>query len=88
MISFTDINESFKDNVELDFESNTNYQNIIINGKSHFRNTQKNDFIIGEESDGINNAKATSFSSDILGIDRSTNPDIGAYQHIIFESGN
>jgi hypothetical protein len=88
MISFTDINESFKDNVELDFESNTNYQNIIINGKSHFRDTQENDFIIGEESDGINNAKATSFSSDILGIDRSTNPDIGAYQHIIFESGN
>ena len=84
MISFTDTNNSFKDNTELDFTSSF-YQNIILNGRSHFRDTQINDFIIGKESDAINKAKATSFSLDILETDRSTNPDIGAYQHIIFE---
>ena len=49
----------------------------------HNHNNQN--FIIGEESDAINKAKASSFSTDILGVDRNTNPDIGAYQHIIFE---
>ena len=85
MIKFTDSNDSFKDNTELDFTSSF-YQDNIINGNAHFRNTQKSYFIIGEESDAINKAKATSFTTDILGIDRSTNPDIGAYQHITFET--
>lgn len=62
-----------------------NYQNNIFNGNAHFRNPQKNDFIIGEVSDARNKAKASLFSTDILGIDRSTSPDIGAYQHITFE---
>ena len=68
----------------LDFTSPF-YQNIILNGNSHFKDPQKNEFIIGEESDAINKAKATPFLTDILGTDRSTNPDIGAYQHITFE---
>ncbi|WP_299061873.1 hypothetical protein [uncultured Polaribacter sp.] len=84
MIKFTDTNDAFIENMELDF-TNSFYQDIIINGKPDFRNTQNNDFIIGEESDAINKAKASSFSTDILGVDRNTNPDIGAYQHIIFE---
>ena len=84
MIKFTDTSDSFTDNPELDFTSSF-YQNVILNGKPDFRDTQKNDFIIGEESDAINKAKATSFSTDILEIDRSTTPDIGAYQHITFE---
>ena len=54
------------------------------NGNSNFRDTQNNDFIIGKDSDAINKASSTPFSSDILGIDRTTAPDIGAYQHIIF----
>ena len=84
MIKFTDTNDSYKDNAELDF-TNSFYQDIILNGNANFRDTQKNDFIIGEESDAINNAKSTSFSLDILGVDRTTNPDIGAYQHITFD---
>ena len=84
MISFTDSNDSYKDNTELDFTSSF-YQNIILNGKPHFRDTKNNDFIIGEESDAINKAKTSLFNLDILGVDRSTNPDIGAYQHITFE---
>jgi len=85
IISFTDSNNSFAGNVEMDILNNNNYQNIIINGFANFRNTSNNDFIIGQESNAINNAKATLFTLDILGVDRTTNPDIGAYQSIIFD---
>lgn len=85
MIQFNDTGNSFTGNVELDFSSNTNYQDIILNGFSDFRDSQKEDFIIGQNSDAINKAKTTSFSEDILGIDRTTNPDIGAYQSITFD---
>ena len=84
MIKFTDTNDSFKDNTEMDFTSSF-YENIIKNGEPHFRDTQKSDFIIGEKSDAINKAKPSIFTLDILGIDRSSKPDIGAYQHITFD---
>ncbi len=84
-IQFNDTNESFKDNAELDFTNTTFYQEIILNGNPNFRDTQNEDFIIGENSEVINKAKATSFSLDLLGVDRTTSPDIGAYQHITFE---
>ena len=84
MIQFNDINNSFEDSTELDF-TNSFYQNNILNGFTHFRDTQKNDFIIGEESDGINKATSSQFTTDILEIDRTVSPDIGAYQHIIFD---
>ena len=85
LIQFNDTNDSFMDTAELDFTNATFYQDIILNGYSNFRNTQNEDFIIGEESDVINKAKTTIFSLDILGIDRTTSPDIGAYQHITFD---
>lgn len=85
MIQFNDVSDSYTDFAELDFTNNTNYQNIILNGFANFRDSQNEDFIIGQESDAINNAKVTAFTLDILGVDRSTNPDIGAYQNITFE---
>ncbi|MEE9408698.1 MAG: hypothetical protein V3V28_11560 [Polaribacter sp.] len=84
MIQFTDSNNSFDGNAEMDFTS-ANYQNIIRNGNADFRDTQKEDFIIGDDSDANNKATSTSFSEDILGITRSASPDIGAYQHITFD---
>ncbi len=84
LIQFNDFNNSFADNTELDFDDTTHYQNIILNGNPNFRDTSINDFIIGKESDAINKAKAPSVSEDILGVNRTTNPDIGAYQHIEF----
>ncbi|MBU3010755.1 hypothetical protein KO506_05040 [Polaribacter vadi] len=85
MIQFNDVSGSYIGFYELDFENNTNYQNIILNGFSNFRDSQNEDFIIGQDSDAINKAKTTSFSFDILGVDRTTNPDIGAYQNITFD---
>ncbi|WP_299109417.1 hypothetical protein [uncultured Tenacibaculum sp.] len=84
MIQFEDPNNTFANNNELDFNDASHYQNIILNGTPNFRDVNKNDFIIGTESDAINKAKATSISLDILGTNRSINPDLGAYQHITF----
>ena len=84
MLAFNDSNGDFSTNAEMDF-TNPNYQNIIINGVSNFRNPQENDFIIGQDSEAIDKASTSIFNLDILGVDRTINPDIGAYQHIIFE---
>ncbi|AUC86510.1 hypothetical protein CW731_15015 [Polaribacter sp. ALD11] len=85
MIKFNDSSNSFDGVTEVDFANNTNYSNIVLNGNPNFRDTQKSDLIIGDKSDAINKAITTPFTLDILGIDRATNPDIGAYQHITFE---
>ena len=85
MIKFNDNSNAFDDVVEMDFANNANYSNIILNGTANFRNTQREDFVIGEQSDAINAAKTTPFTIDILGVDRTTNPDIGAYQNIKFD---
>ena len=85
VIKFDDYNNSYEGVAEIDFANNTNYSRIILNGNLDFRDTQKSDFIIGEKSDAINNAITSVFTTDLLGVNRTTNPDIGAYQHITFE---
>ncbi len=84
LIKFRDLNNSFT-NTEVDFNDTTHYQNNILNGDPDFKETSLNDFIIGENSSAINQATNSAFLSDLLEIDRSISPDIGAYQHIIFE---
>ncbi|CAM1353094.1 hypothetical protein [Tenacibaculum insulae] len=84
MIQFNDFNNNFTNIDELNFEDTNHYQNIILNGDPNFKNTSLNNFNIGENSDAINKAKTSSISEDILGINRTTNPDIGAYQHSNF----
>ena len=85
LINFNPSSEELKNNSEMDFTNTTYYQDNILNGNSHFRNSQKEDFIIGQNSDAINKGKSTVFNLDILGITRTANPDIGAYQSIIFD---
>ncbi len=84
MIKFNDTSNGFSNNTDLDFTSSF-YQDIILNGNPDFKDNRNEEFIIGEESDAINKATNSTFSTDILGIDRTTSPDIGAYQHIVFE---
>ncbi|MDB2385696.1 hypothetical protein N9V96_04415 [Polaribacter sp.] len=84
LLQFEDANDDYIDVPEMDF-SNEFYTNIILNGNADFRNSRDSDFIIGEESDAINQAISSVYPTDILGVDRTTSPDIGAYQHIIFE---
>ena len=88
MIQFNDVSNSFTNNVELDFTDTTHYLNNIVNGTVHFKDPFTNQFIIGQNNSGINKARQNSallFPLDILGINRTTSPDIGAYQHITFQ---
>lgn len=69
--------------------SNTNhYTGNIFNEDPHFKDPFLNQLIIGEESAG-NGKGASSFATqvpfDILNVDRTSTPDMGAYQHITFE---
>ncbi len=87
LIQFNDTDGSFSGIPELDFNDASLYQNIILNGFTHFRNTSTNDFIIGQDSDAINQGNTTGAALvpfDILGVVRAMNPDVGAYEHIDF----
>jgi hypothetical protein len=88
LIKFDDFNNNFEGYPEYDFSDINHYQNVIINEDPDFKAPYENDLIIGEESAGNNNADPTGAAqvpNDILGISRLSMPDIGAYQHIVFE---
>lgn len=84
LIQFDDFNGSFANNNELDFTDTTHYIDNIINQNPDFKAPFEEDFKIGVNSPAINRAKASSISLDILGTNRTSAPDIGAYQHITF----
>ena len=88
LIRFDDYNDNFAGIPEYDFENSEHYQNNLFNEDPNFKEPYKNELIIGEESAGNNKADtngAAQVPLDILGINRTSVPDIGAYQHIIFE---
>lgn len=86
LIRFEDTNNNFTgDNYNL--ENTSLYENNIFNQDPNFKNTDLNMLIIGEQSAAINKGN-TVFSNqvptDILNVNRTASPDIGAYQHIVF----
>ena len=88
LIQFNDVNNTFINNAELNFDDTLHYRNNIVNGMPHFKDPFTNQFIIGQDNAGINKALSSSallFPKDLLGTDRTTAPDIGAYQHITFD---
>ncbi|WP_347174081.1 hypothetical protein [Polaribacter uvawellassae] len=88
MIQFNDIDNIFASNAELDFNDTSHYLNNIINGTVHFQNSLINQFNIGQNNSGINkalNSASQLIPLDILGTNRTSSPDIGAYQHITFQ---
>ena len=91
LLRFDDANGKFSDNPLFDFEDVNHYQNNIFNGEADFKDVQNNRYILGEKSEAIDNADKNASLKvpfDILGVNRIENPDIGAYQHIIFEESN
>jgi len=88
MFRFEDLNNSFDGIPEVDFTNTSLYENIILNGFSHFRDTSNNDFIIGQDSDAIgqgNQTGTTQVPMDILEVLRTMPADLGAFQHITFD---
>ena len=91
MLKFDTNDTNLLNNPLFDFADVAIYENIILNGIPNFKNTNLNDLIIGQDSEAIENADmntALSVPFDILGVSRTTAPDIGAYQHITFEEEN
>ncbi len=89
LLKFNDPGGQYADVPVFDFEDEGHYQNNIFNGNPYFKNIDLNDYIIGEESDAVEKADlnaAMQTPLDILGVNRIIKPDIGAYQHIIFEN--
>ncbi len=88
LLKFEDSNGNSSGNPLFDFEDDTHYQNNIFNGDPNFKDVENNQYIIGKESDAKSQADenaALQIPFDILGVSRIINPDIGAYQHVIFE---
>lgn len=88
MLKFDSTNSDIINNPLYDFSNTNYYQNIILNGVAHFKEIDENQYIIGQESEAIGSADsngALQVPFDILNINRTLLPDIGAYQHIIFE---
>ena len=88
LIQFNDFNMSYAGIPEYDFNDPSHFQNNIFNEIPHFRGPYENDLIIGDESGGKGLASPTDamlVPEDILGVNRTSVPDIGAYQHIIFD---
>ena len=70
-----------------DFTNTDYYANILENAIADYLDSSLNKFEIGEDSELINEADLTEAAKtplDILEVDRTNAPDIGAYQHIIF----
>ncbi|MBT8178994.1 MAG: hypothetical protein HKP60_07745 [Eudoraea sp.] len=68
-----------------DFGNTANYTNILLNGDASFLDLVEQDFRISENSDAIGNGKpeaAQRVPFDLLGTDRTTLPDIGAFQYV------
>ena len=88
LLRFFDSGGNFLNDPLYDFEDVSKYQNNIFNGEPDFKDVDENNFIIGEASDANANANlpaAQKVPFDILGVNRVASPDMGAYQHIIFE---
>lgn len=82
LISF-EKNGQFIDDPLYDFEDSNLYSNTIFNQPTDFLDPFAFDFRIGENSAALNAAAletALQIPLDLLGIDRTTSPDIGAYQ--------
>ncbi|MGB1211357.1 MAG: hypothetical protein ACPG41_08020 [Lacinutrix venerupis] len=70
------------------FSNTSNYENLIRNQEPDFKNPLNNELQIGDNSQA--NAQGNTFFAsqvpqDIIGINRTSSPDLGAYQHVTFE---
>ena len=82
-LKFRDDSNAFKDNPLYDFENSGSYELVLLNQELNFINAATNDFRIGGGSEAMNNGNinaALQIPLDILGNDRTTSPDIGAYE--------
>ena len=87
IIRFNDFNNQFADNELYDFDDTNLFRNVILNENLDFKDTSENMFNIGEDSAANGQATTPTSGTDILGTTRDAiNPDIGAYESVVFET--
>ena len=86
LIRFQDNNNNFT-GPNYDLNDTNHYEGNIFNESPNFLDGDLNKLIIGDES-AANNQGLSTFATqvpvDILNVNRTTSPDLGAYQHITF----
>ncbi len=85
LLKFSDINGSFS-TATYDFENEEHFENLISNEDPDFLAPYENNMIIGVNSAAKNQGNpiySNMIPLDLLNIDRTNNPDLGAYQHVI-----
>lgn len=86
LVRFEDRNDNFT-GPNFDFDDMSKYENVIFNQEPDFLEPRENKLIIGETSAANgqgNTVFANQVPTDILNVNRTGSPDIGAYQHIVF----
>ena len=89
LIKFKDSNNKYASDPNYNFDNTALYANVVFNEDPDFQDTKKNKLIIGGKSAAINVIGTNPFSNqipfDLLNVLRTASPDLGAYQHVIFE---
>lgn len=90
LIRFEDTNSNFT-GANYDFNDITHYEGNHFNQDPDFKDAFFNELMIGDDS-AANNQGNTMFSSqvpfDLLNVNRTASPDLGAYQHVTFPEDN
>lgn len=88
LIRFNDTNNQFTTNPLYDFDNPLIFENNLFNENPIFRNTAREDFLISINSPAnaaADGATALLVPFDILGVNRTAAPDMGAYESVDFE---
>ena len=86
LIRFESNNNFTGENYNLD--NTAHYEGTIFNESPDFKDPNKNELIIGDDSAANGKGLATfanQVTTDILNVNRTTSSDLGAYQHVVFE---
>lgn len=95
MLKFDDTSNTTQNDPLFDFSNTTLYNSIYRNQDADFKNTNVFDgpmdlrisnasFAVGKANLSVINADID-LQTDILGVDRTSTPDLGAYTNIVFE---
>ncbi len=85
LIKFNLSDDSVIENPLYNFDNSSFYRNVVFNEDPEFVNQTKNQLNINENSAAIDLADpdfSIAIPTDILGVDRLQNPDLGAYEFI------
>lgn len=90
LIRFEDNNNNFS-GANYNFNDTTHFEGNLFNQLPYFKDASLNQLIIGDNSAANNQGNATFTSQvpfDILNVNRTASPDLGAYQHTTFQLEN